>query len=343
MKKQVSELRKDMVSEDWVLVASSRGRRPHSFDGKKKSWKKASKKGCPFEDPQKSGNGKPIVWYEAPKKKKDKKKKRALKDWFLQVIPNKFPALAPSKSCPVINTKGSYETMRGVGFHEVVITRPHLRSLGEMSYDEAELVLRAYQERMNSLKKEKCVEYIAVFHNHGEGAGASLAHPHSQIAALPIVPTDISRSLNGSQRYFDKNGHCVHCTMLEREIKEKKRIIYQNKYFVVVAPFASRISYEVRVFPKWHDAHFEEMDENNRILLAEALVQALRRLGKTLNDPDYNFFIHTAPIKAKHMEHYHWHFEILPKTAIWAGLEIGTGIEVVSTSPEDAARELRKA
>lgn len=335
-----SEFRKDMVSGEWVLVASSRGRRPHYFNHKKAKREKASKRGCPFEDPQKSGNPEPLLWHGLEELRASKS--LPFGKWFVQIIPNKYPALSPSKTCPIAKGSDSYKMMAGVGFHEVVITRPHDRDLSKMTYDEAQLVLRVYQERYLELQKEKCVEYILIFHNHGERAGASIAHPHSQIAALPIIPPDVANSFEGSRKYFEVNGHCVHCTMLEEELKEKKRIVFQNEYFVVVSPYASRISYETRIYPKWHASHFEEMDEHKRIWMAQALVEALSRLGRVLGDPDYNFFIHTAPAKRKFMEHYHWHVEILPKTATWAGLELGTGIEVVATSPEDAARELRE-
>jgi UDPglucose--hexose-1-phosphate uridylyltransferase len=345
MKKKLSEFRKDIVSGDWILVASKRGRRPVFFNHDKKTdWRKLPHKDCPFDDPQKSGNGKPIFWLSAPiKSGGGKVAKPNIKDWFVQVISNKFPAVSPSKICPIPGSFGWHSIMAGVGFHEVVITRPHDRSLSEMTKEEATLVLRAYVERMLALREEKCVEYTSVFHNHGRSAGASVVHPHSQIIALPIIPPDVARSFEGSRRYFTEHGHCVHCTMLEWELAEKDWIIFQNEHFIALAPYASRVSYEVRVYPKWHASHFEEMDEEKLCYLAEALTESLRRLRIVLGDPDYNFFLHTAPTKEKYMEHYHWHFEILPKTGIWAGLELGTGIDIISTSPEEAAKELRKA
>lgn len=340
-KKKLSEFRKDIVSGDWILVASKRGRRPVFFDhDKKKDWRKTSKENCPFEDPQKSGNGQPIYWLPAPGL--PAAKKFSPKDWFVQVIRNKFPALSPAKVCPIPASFGWHSIMAGVGFHEVVVTHRHDRGLGDMTKEEAALVLRAYVERMLKLREEKCVEYISIFHNHGKSAGASVVHPHSQIAALPIIPPDVARSFDGSHRYFSEHGHCVHCTMLEWELAEKDRIVFQNEHFIALAPYASRVSYELRVYPKWHAPHFEEMDEEKLCYLAEALTESLRRLNVALHDPDFNFFLHTAPAKEKYMEHYHWHFEILPKTGVWAGLELGTGIDIISTAPEEAAKELRR-
>jgi len=114
-------------------------------------------------------------------------------------------------------------------------------------------------------------------------------------------------------------------------------------HFVVIAPFASRVSYETRIYPKKHQARFEEASAAERIALADALSCTLQKIKKTMDDPDYNFFIHTAPAKATGPDYYHWHMEILPHTSTWAGLELGIGISVVAIPPEDAAAHLRNA
>jgi UDPglucose--hexose-1-phosphate uridylyltransferase len=212
-----------------------------------------------------------------------------------------------------------------------------------MTLKEIALVIKAYQQRYKMLEKNKYIEYILIFHNHGELAGASLSHPHSQLVALPIIPPDVSNSINGGINFYKKHKKCVHCVMLDYEKKEKKRIIYQNKHFITLAPYASRVSYEIRIFPIKHSSDFEEMPRNQRLFFAESLKDALLRLKKALKNPDYNFFIHTASAKVKNVPYYHWHIEILPRTYKWAGLELGTGIEVVEVSPEQAVADLKKA
>ena len=130
--------------------------------------------------------------------------------------------------------------------------------------------------------------------------------------------------------------------MLEWDLEENQRIIYQNKEFVVLVPFASRVAFEIRIYPKEHHAYFERIKDKEKDLLADALKQALARIFKGLNDPAYNFFLHTAPCDGKDYNHYHWHLEILPKTSVWAGFELGTGIEISTVEPEKAAEYLRK-
>ena len=219
-----SNFRKDIVSGDWILIAPSIKKKPNFF-GKSSKRPNAPQGSCPFEDPQKAGHGKPIYWLsKAGAVEKDPA------SWFVQAIPNKFPVLTEQKACPVVLSEGPYKTMKGVGFQEIVITRDHERSLGFMNNDEISLVVKTYIERYKALKKEKCVEYILIFHNNGPTAGASVGHPHSQIFALPIVPTDVSRSLAGSEKYFSKQA----------ELRGKKRFFWYSKnekdYLLIQAP-----------------------------------------------------------------------------------------------------------
>jgi UDPglucose--hexose-1-phosphate uridylyltransferase len=129
--------------------------------------------------------------------------------------------------------------------------------------------------------------------------------------------------------------------MIDWERKKKQRIIFENKHYVAFVPYASRVSYEVRIFPKKHESHFENFLPVERPALAEALQKCLLKIKKAIGSPDYNFFIHTAPVGET--DHYHWHIEILPRTFKWGGLELGMGIEVVAVPPEEAARNLREA
>jgi len=158
---------------------------------------------------------------------------------------------------------------------------------------------------------------------------------------MPILPADVHRSLEGAERYYGMYGKCVHCEMINWE-KEEKRVVFQNECFIVFAPFVPRVNFELRIYPKQHQPNFEKITEIERKYLAEALQKALYGLYKGLKNPDYNFFIHTAPCDEKSHDYYHWHIEILPKTSTWAGLELGTGVEVITIKPEEVAEFLRK-
>ena len=337
----VSELRQDLVSGDWVIIATSRARRPHLFMQKKREKFEQPISQCPFENPQATGHGEPLlIYYEKGKKKRVKGAKKLIKEWSLQVVKNKYSALGPG-DCSDTYREGPYTLMDGAGFHEVIITRDHDKHLALLPLEKIEEVLKAYQERYLALMDHRCVNYIFIFHNHGREAGASVPHPHSQLVAMPILPADVRRSLRGAREYHEEHKRCVHCEMLKWE-REERRCIFQNEHFILFAPFVPRVNFELRIYPRKHQSNFEKINEVERKYLAEALWQTLHRLYKGLKDPAYNFFIHTAPCDGKDYKYYHWHIEVLPKTSVWAGIELGTGIEILTIEPEIVAKYLRK-
>ncbi len=338
-----SELRQDLVSGDWIVIAPKRAKKPEQFirkdlpAGRHGKRIKAPVKGCPFENPQKSGHEKPIIIYQQPTTNNQQQKK-----WQVQVITNKYPAFIHKKKCPIAVKKGPYSVIEGIGHHDLVITRDHYKNFPLLDKKTANLVFQAFQERYRMLKKDSCGAYVSIFHNWGPKAGASVYHPHYQIISIPVVPPDIEHSLSGSARYFQKNKKCVHCVMIKWEKKIKKRIVYENKGAVVFTPFVSREPFELRVFPKKHLPYFEDTKKEDLESVVEALQKALMIIKNKLNDPDYNFFIHTAPVLSnKNYQHYHWHIEIQPKISISAGFELGTGIEITVVDPDEAAKILK--
>jgi len=325
--KSLSELRFDLVSKDWVVIATGRAKRPETFAKLERFKEQVPEKDCFFCHLE--TQEKPVLEYKGD-----------AGEWQVVVIPNKYPAFSHSDSLHE-RAEGPYSLMDGVGFHELVVTHDHQKSLAELPFQQVRRVIDAYQERYLELANEKFVNYVSIFHNHGREAGASVAHPHSQIIAIPLIDPDLQRSLNGSRLFFENQGECVHCQMLEWDLEDGRRIIFANKEFVVLAPFASRVAFEVRIYPREHHAYFERIKDNEKDLLAEAVQVALKKFFIGLNDSAYNFFIHTAPCDGKDYGHYHWHFEILPKTSTWAGFELGAGIEISTIEPEKAAEYLR--
>lgn len=318
-----SELRYDLISKDWVVIATGRARRPETFRKERRKKEKVSKKICPFCNI--SGQAKPTL---------------VLSNTI--VIPNKYPAVS---SYPELNKRAEnnlYQTMNAVGFHEVVITRDHKKQIAQLSVEQVKEVFDAYQQRYLDLSKKKFVNYISIFHNHGVEAGASIVHPHSQIITTPLIDSDLRKAILNSNRYYKKNKKCVYCEMNNWEKKTKKRIIFENKDFLALCPFASKSAFQVIVSPKKHLPYFEKITEKEKYQLAEAFKMALSKLYKGLNDPAYNFYLHTAPCDGKKYPHYHWHWTILPKTSTWAGFEIGTRMEISTIEPEKAAEFLRK-
>jgi UDPglucose--hexose-1-phosphate uridylyltransferase len=325
----MSELRQDLVSGDWIIVAPERAGRPHWL-AKKPARRPAPKSKCPFENLRKSGNWPPILAYPNEKA------------WKIVLIPNKYPALKHANVCAKLFKRGPYSIKTGVGHHDLLIARDHSKNFAALEPGLALKLLQILQKRYTMLYKDKCNAYTSVFFNWGPTAGASVYHPHYQILTLPIIPPDVEHSLSGSERYFKKHKKCVHCVMLDFDKKEKVRIIEQNDSSIAVAPFFSREPFEVRIFPKKHLPNFERTPTKVLKDISAILQSALRRIKKYLNDPDFNFFIHTAPIKDNDKYgYYHWHIEILPKISMLGGFELGTGVDINVVDPAYAADVLR--
>jgi len=333
-----SELRFDLISQDWVVIATGRARRPETFKREKRIKKEVSPKLCPFCQ---------IQTQEPPTLIFSQGRKIPINDgipkgWTTIVIPNKYPAFIPFPKLEKRIEGRFYQKINAAGFHEVVITRDHKKSLAQFSVEKVKEVMDAYHQRYLDLMKEKFVNYVSIFHNHGVEAGASVAHPHSQIITTPLIDTDLRNALSNSQKYFKKTRKCIYCLMNNWEKKSRRRIVFENENFLIICPFASKSAFEMIISPKKHLSYFEQIKEKEKWQLSEAFQVALRKLYKALNDPAYNFYLHTAPCDGKKYPNYHWHWTILPKTSTWAGFEIGTRMEISTITPEKAAEYLRR-
>ena len=336
-----SELRFDLISRDWVVIATGRGKKPETFKKEKRAEIKISKKDCPFCNIR--TQEKPVLVFFNGKKTKEKDfSETSSQKWTTIVVPNRFPAFLPY---PKIETRiegNLYQTMNAVGFCELVVTNGHEKHFPHFTTAQVKEVFDAYQERYLDLMKKNFVNYISIFHNHGAEAGASQPHPHSQIITTPLIDTDLKKALSNSKKYFKKTRKCVYCQMNSWEKKKRKRIVFENKEFLVVCPFASKSAFQMIIAPKKHLSNFELITEKEKWQLAEAFREAMRKLNKGLNDPAYNFYLHTSPCDGKKYPFYHWHWTILPKTSTWAGFEIGTRMEISTIAPEKAAAYLKK-
>jgi UDPglucose--hexose-1-phosphate uridylyltransferase len=232
--------------------------------------------------------------------------------------------------------------MNGLGVHEVIVSSPdHRADFADLSVDAIAEIIRAYVDRFKANVGNPAIQYLLIINNHLKEAGASLEHPHSQLFGIPIVPDAVRDELLGVDRYRNATGACVYCDVIASEINSGTRVIYENDRFLVFAPYASRTPFESTIIPKWHAPRFEELNPDDQVLLADALKQLTRRISLGLNDPPFNFYIHTSPVGGGNQADYHWHIELLPKLAIAAGFELGTGIMINVASPEAAAEFLR--
>ena len=328
----LNEFRKDLISGEWVLFATGRAKRPG--EGQEVRRLLQPRESCPFEDPDGSGNEVVGTYLNEAKT-----------DWIAKTIKNKFPAVAEGENGDVRQV-GPFETLNGTGLHEVLVFRDHERDFYDFSGEEVAEIFRIYQKCYLAMLDGGSRKYTLIFHNHGAQAGATIQHPHSQVISIPILPPDVARSIKGSENFYREHGKKVYDVMLEWERKEKKRVIYENEKFVVFCPFVSKTEYEVRIFSKEGHAHFEKMPEEHFADLGDAFSTTFKKIGKALDKPDYNFFIHTSPIdssSAKAHEFYSWHIEILPKVMSVGAFELASGMEINVIDPDEAAKLFREA
>lgn len=340
----MSELRWDPLKQNWVVVAQGKGRRPRDFIVERE---KVITTACPFCYGREEKTPSEIFAIRPDGSLPD------TPGWQVRVIPNKYPVLGIEGD---LDKKGMglYDTMNGIGAHEVIIENPdHDRGLAEFSLDEIANVFKVYRTRLLDLRKDPRFRYILIFKCHGLEAGASIPHAHSQLIAVPVIPPMTAGKLSVCREYFEKRERCLICDLLIQERQEGKRIVRDDGNFVVFAPFASCFPFELQILPAKHCHDFALMEEGELASLAKAVKDTLQRLQSVLRNPPYNFVLHNAP--PMHLRlgkpaywgslpyDYHWHIELVPRLTKTAGFERGTGFYMNPTPPEEAARYLREA
>lgn len=329
------ELRKDPITGRWVIIATDRAKRPTDFVRERVEIRGSGF--CPFCNGNEAKTPPEIHAYRSDGSGKD------TPGWSLRVVPNKFPALGIEGT---LNRQGEglYDKMNGVGAHEVIIETPdHQKTLATLPVKRVEDVVWAYRDRVLDLKKDRRFKYILLFKNHGDAAGASLEHTHSQLIALPVVPKRVREEVDSAQEYFNFKERCIFCDIIRQELEDGVRVIAQNSSFIALSPFAPRFPFEMWIMPKTHRSAFEESQKDEFEQLAAMLKEMLSRLDKVLDSPAFNYVVHTSPLPDVSNDYYHWHLEIMPKLTKVAGFEWGTGFYINPTPPEESAKFLREA
>ncbi|XP_021776252.1 ADP-glucose phosphorylase-like [Chenopodium quinoa] len=332
---QNPELRKDKINNKWVVFSPARSKRPSDFKSK-----------SPVSDPnQNQSQTCPFcIGHErkcAPEIFRVLDDSDSYSNWRIRVIQNLYPALSRdiqphnpgllNPDCGVVP---------GFGFHDVVIeTTTHPVHLSDLPGSGVGEVLMAYRKRVLQIASFDGIQYIQVFKNHGASAGASMSHSHSQIIALPIVPPSVSTRLAAMKEHFEQTGNCILCEKLPKEL-----LIYESRHFVSVVPYAASYAFEIWIIPQFHSAHFHDIDKEKADDLGGLLKLMLEKMALQLNNPPFNYMIHTSPLRIddSQLSCSHWFLQIVPQLTVLAGFEIATGCHINPVFPEDAAKILRE-
>ncbi len=329
----MSKIRQDPTTEEWVIVAKERAKRPNEFVRRQpKRELPAFSSSCPFCPGNESMTAQQSLLYQ----------KQEGNGWQVRGFANKFAALSPGGRTTRDMQEGFFSEMKGVGVHEVIVETPlHNESLALMAEDEILKVLNAYHERYNKLSQQTFAKLVVIFKNHGPAAGTSLEHSHSQLVVTPVVPKHVRLRHEVAMRYYDKNGRCLYSDLIRHELRSGKRIVMDTGNFIAFHPFASRRPFETWILPKKQQASFGSITDEDLENLAHILRINLIKLYRGLNDPDFNYIIDTAPVSDENELYYMWHIRIIPRLTKIAGFEIGSGIYINTAVPEETAQFMR--
>ncbi|MGE5197181.1 MAG: galactose-1-phosphate uridylyltransferase [Deltaproteobacteria bacterium] len=336
------ELRKDPIIGRWVIIATERAKRPDQFGTQTQEM--PPEKPCPFCEGQESHT--PPEIYSI----RSKHTAANTPGWDLRVVPSIAPFLRIEGDLDR-KGKGMYDLMSGIGAHEIIIeTNQHTANMADLSEDQLSRVITCYIDRIVDLEKDQRFKYALIFKNHGWSAGGGrVRHSRSQLIATPVNPKRVKEELMGARNYYDYHERCIFCDMVKQEMESKDRLILDIDGFIAIAPFASRFPFEVWIVPKKHSCDFVSLEGQSRVELGRILKKVLAKIKKGLNDPPYNYVIHTAPFRRQKAGYwrsidydYHWHIEIMPRLTRVAGFEWGTGFYICPLPPENAAKFLRE-
>lgn len=338
----VSEFRRDKATNRWCIIAPGRWTRPTDLPNKENAATQREPleeriRKCPFCPGNEDKTPKPTI-LQYPKNQ----------GWSIRVCPNKHPAVVIEgvpEGEPVLQQKsGVQRKMPGFGAHEVIIDTPrHGEIFAEFSPEQANDLFWAFRERILDLRKDKRLQYILIFKNEGKAAGASLEHSHCQLIGSPVVPPLINHEVGEAEAYYDDQGTCVYCDMLNDELRADERVFFENDYAVAITPYASRSPFEIWVVSKEHISRYEESAPRYIQGVAEVMNQTAKRLSCVLKRPAYNFYLHNGPlIRADKESNFHHHFEIVPRITTTGGFEWGTGLYINVVAPEEAAKMLKE-
>jgi UDPglucose--hexose-1-phosphate uridylyltransferase len=329
------ELRKDPVLGRWIIIAKERRKRPTDFVIEKP---KVLGGFCPLCPGNENFTPPEVLAFRQNNQSMNNEP-----DWQVRVVPNKYPALIIEGDLGK-EADGLFDKMNGIGAHEVVIECPgHNDIFWDLPVEHISLVFKTFRERLKDLEQDLRFRYVMIFKNFGKAAGASLEHSHSQLIALPVLPRMIVSEIEGAKSYYRYKDRCLFCDIIRQEIQQDVRVVCQNEYFITISPFAPRTPFEMWVLPKDHASDYCSQNDAQLLGLAQIVSESLRRLDGCIPNVPYNFVLHTQPLRSGELEHFHWHFEIVPKLTSIAGFEWGSGFYINPMPPEEATQYLRES
>lgn len=315
--KRINELRWNPILHEWIIVSSGRSRRP---------WRPAGY--CPFcPGGEETGEG-----------------------WDILVLENRFPALRVD-AVKQSESKGLYRARRGYGRCLVIVETPrHEGDLCDLDVEHLKKYLDVLVDIYLRIGSDPLIKCVIEFRNRGAAVGVSLTHPHSQVYALPFIPSRIRRELRSAVDYWRRKGKCLFCEIVRLEREDGSRIVFENQHVAAFVPFFAMWPFEVHLYPVRHVRDISETTDEERFSIAEALKTITRAYNRLFNkEMPYMMILHQRPTDGGEYKYYHFHVEFYPimrdngKIKYAAGIEWGAGTFTYDGLPENNAARLREA
>ncbi|TDY01544.1 galactose-1-phosphate uridylyltransferase [Thiohalophilus thiocyanatoxydans] len=350
--KAIREIRiNPIVPSESVLIATARSMRPRKEEAPAPRDTRQHVETCPFCRGNEDKTPPELRRYEVAG------------EWAVRIVENLYPVLGDDRDKSGL-VFGLQQAIDGYGRHEVIVDHyTHGIAVHEMAEEHLTTLFQAYQSRAAELYAlDERLKYILIFKNFGPAAGASMAHTHSQLIALPVVPQNLQEELEHSRDHYKKHHHCIFCTLIDealtfettiydrdsgkivRRINVGQYVVERGERFIAIKPFASRYEWEIHILPLEHNSDFLETSAEDMADLARVLKRTMARLDAVIGGAQYNYFLHSRPSSDDYSDcrgSYHWHLEICPRTSVPSGFELGSGLFVNTISPEEAAEQLR--
>ncbi len=321
----VAEFRKDPLTGTWVVVGF-----------RKTKTGEAGK--CPFCPGSEAVTPPPI---------------REIRDRGGEWLVRCFPAANPVFQIEVSENKraeGFYDKMDTFGAHEIIVeNRAHTKTLSSFEPEELSHVIDMYTERIVDLKRDRRLKYVQIFKNHGEIAGSYIFHPHSHVLATPILPYQISLEVSNMKNHYLQKERCLLCDVVSQEVRQDRRIVSISDHFIVICPFASRLTFEMAIIPRFHNPSFELWpSEEIRQDFVRVFLETMKRLENVA--ASYSVVVHTSPntpsegFAAEDLDignYFHWHIEILPRDMTTSKYKREDEFYTIFMTPEEAAAILK--
>ena len=314
----MSELRWNPLLGQWVIVAAHRRKRPQLPDG----W-------CPFCP----GSDKIPETYD------------------VYAYPNDYPSLMENPPDPDVESTLIYPVEKLIGETEVILYAPeHDLSLAHLNPDHIVKLIRLWQERYQYLGEKTNIQYVLIFENKGEVIGVTITHPHGQIYAYPFIPPRPIRELQSEQGYFADHEQCLGCEIIGAELKDGRRIIWEEDHFVAFVPFFASYPFEVNIYPKRHLQSLLHFTPEEIVSLASVLKTVVQKYDNLYGfSYPYMMILNQQPTDGFDHPYHHFRIEFYPplmddkNLRYIAGSETGSGIQVNPTNIEARARQLQEA